>query len=141
MYNVFNPASPVGLMDFVAAAKSRIREVTPDELQEMRSADSDLMILDVRESSEHEQGHIENAFLIPRGILEAAADPTYPKCVPELASSHSRSIVAYCASGGRSAMAAAVLQMMGFEKVYSLAGGFAGWEQAQMPVRREARYV
>jgi rhodanese-related sulfurtransferase len=39
-----------------------------------------------------------------------------------------------------SAMPAAVLQMMGFEKVYSLLGGFEGWEQPQMPVKREARY-
>ena len=39
------------------------------------------------------------------------------------------------------AMAAVVLQMMGFEKVYSLLGGFEGSEQAQMPVKREARSI
>ncbi|NEX23154.1 rhodanese-like domain-containing protein [Thiorhodococcus mannitoliphagus] len=141
MYDVFTPSKPVGLMDFVTAAKSCIKEVTAEELQQMRAEQGNLMILDVRESSEHEQGHIENALLVPRGILEAAADSTYEKSLPELASSRERPVVAYCATGGRSAMAAAVLQMMGFQHVYSLLGGFVGWEQAQMPVKREARYV
>jgi rhodanese-related sulfurtransferase len=101
----------------------------------------DLLVVDVRESSEHEQGHVKGALLIPRGILEAAADPTYPKHVPELSSGRKRPIVLYCATGGRSAMAAAVLQMMGYDEVYSLDGGFTAWEQAGLAVQREARYV
>ena len=52
-----------------------------------------------------------------------------------------RPVVVYCATGGRSAMAAAVLQMMGFQEVYSLAGGFSEWEKSDKPVVREARYV
>lgn len=141
MYDQFKPAQPVGLMDFVKAAKSCIQEVTPDQLEAMATEKADLLILDVRESSEHEQGHIKNALRVPRGILEAAADPAYPKHVPELSSARGRPIVCYCATGGRSAMAAAVLQMMGFKEVYSLAGGFGGWDQAGKPVVREARYV
>lgn len=141
MYDSFKPAQPMGLMDFVKAAKSRIKEVTPADLQQMMQDRSDLLIVDVRESSEHEQGHIQGAMLVPRGILEAAADPAYPKHVPELSSARERPIVTYCATGGRSAMATAVLEMMGFKEVYSLAGGFGGWTQAGMPVVREARYV
>ncbi|MEJ2059726.1 MAG: rhodanese-like domain-containing protein [Gammaproteobacteria bacterium] len=141
MYDLFKPEQPVGLMDFVKAAKSCIKEVTPDELEKMMQDKPDLMVLDVRESSEHEQGHVKNALLVPRGILEAAADPSYPKHVPELSGGHERPIVCYCATGGRSAMAAAVLQMMGFKEVYSLAGGFGGWTEAGKDVMREARYV
>lgn len=141
MYDSFKPESPVGLMDFVAAAKARIKEVSPAELQEMQREKSDLLVLDVREGSEHEQGHIEGALLVPRGILEAAADPAYPKHQEALSSARGRPIVAYCATGGRSAMAAAVLEMMGFKEVYSLAGGFGAWEEAGLPVTREARYV
>lgn len=141
MYDSFNPATPVGLMDFVKAARSRIKELTPQALQEMQHERADLLVVDVRESSEHEQGHIPNALLVPRGIVEAAADPAYPKHLEALSSARARPVVVYCATGGRSAMAAAVLEMMGFREVYSLAGGIADWEQAGMAVTREARYV
>lgn len=141
MYDQFKPEQPMGLMDFVKAAKSRVKEVSPQELEGLKQEKSDLLILDVRESSEFEQGHLEGALLVPRGILESSADPSYPKHVPELSGARARPIVAYCATGGRSAMAAAVLEMMGYHEVYSLAGGFTQWEQSGMPVRREARYV
>lgn len=141
MYDSFKPEQPVGLMDFVKAARSRIKEVGPEDLQKMAAERDNLLILDVREASEHEQGHIEGAMLVPRGILEAAADPDYPKNQETLVKARNRPIVAYCATGGRSAMATAVLEMMGFEEVYSLAGGFGAWEQGGLPVKREARYV
>lgn len=141
MYDTFKPKAPVGLMDFVKAARSRVRELTPAELQRLMAERDDLLVLDVRESSEHEQGYVPKAMLVPRGILEAAADPAYPKHVPELVAARGRPVAAYCATGGRSAMAAAVLEMMGFGEVYSLAGGVAEWEKAGLPLAREARYV
>ena len=141
MYDLFKPEHPVRLMDFVNAAKSCVKEIMPLDLQRIRAERDDLLVIDVRESSEHEQGHIDGALLVPRGILEAAADPSYPKHMDILASAHERPLVLYCATGGRSAMGAAVLQMMGFKEVYSLATGFAGWEAEGMPVKREARYV
>jgi rhodanese-related sulfurtransferase len=141
MYDRYKPERPVGLMDFVNAARGCIDEVAPQELQRMMAEREELMLVDVREPSEFEQGHIEGALLVPRGILEAAADPSYPKHVPALVNARHRPLVAYCATAGRSAMAAAVLQMMGFGEVYSLAGGYTEWEQAGLPVVREARYV
>jgi rhodanese-related sulfurtransferase len=141
MYNLPTPETPLTLMDFVTAAKACITELSPQELRQMQHTADDLLIVDVRESSEHEQGHLEQAMLVPRGILEAAADPTYEKHLPQLAAARERPVVLYCATGGRSAMGAAVLRMMGFKSVYSLAGGFGGWEAEGLPVRREARYV
>jgi rhodanese-related sulfurtransferase len=131
----------LGLMDFVKTAKSVIREINAEQLKSKIDAAEDMLLVDVRESSEHEQGHIGGAVLIPRGILEAAADPAYPKHAPVLVNARGRQVVLYCATGGRSAMAAAVLQMMGFTNVVSLAGGYGGWEQAGMPVVKEARFV
>jgi len=141
MYDVFKPEQPVGLMDFVRAAKSCIKELNPQELKAKMDAEEDMLVVDVREHSEHEQGHIKGAALVPRGILEAAADPGYPKHFPELCNARDRQVVVYCATGGRSAMAAAVLQMMGFTKVMSLDGGFTRWETDGMPIVREARFV
>ena len=136
-----NTNTPMSLMDFVKAAKANIREVSPDELQQMSSEMEDLLLLDVRESSEHEQGHIKGAMLVPRGILEAAADPQDPKHVPVLSAARGRPVVIYCATGGRSAMAANTLQMMGFDNVVSLEGGIIRWSKENRPVEKEARYV
>ena len=133
--------SAMGLMDFVKAAKSGIEEVDCAKLESMRAERPDLMILDVRESSEHEQGHLEGAMLVPRGILEAAADFGYPKRVQQLVDARERPIVIYCASGGRSAMAAATLKQMGFREVYSLAGGISQWSAENRSLVKEARYV
>lgn len=142
MYDRFKPEQPVGLMDFVKAAKSCIKEVDADELQRMQQEKTDLLVIDVRESAEHErEGHIKDALFVPRGIIEAVADPGYPHHLPELVTARERPVVCYCATGGRSAMAAAVMQMMGFKEVYSLAGGFSGWTQAGKPVATEASYV
>ena len=131
----------MGLMDFVRAAKSQISEIDCAKLDMMRAERADLLMLDVRESSEHEQGHLEGALLVPRGILEAAADPAYPKHVPQLVDAKGRAIVIYCATGGRSAMAAATLKLMGFSEVYSLAGGISQWGAENRPIVKEARYV
>ena len=131
----------MGLMDFVKAAKASITEVNGTQLDEMRRDRSDLMILDVRESSEHEQGYLEGAMLVPRGILEAAADFNYPKRVQALVDAREPPIVVYCASGGRSAMAAVTLKQMGFKEVYSLAGGVMQWSAENRPLLKEARYV
>ncbi|MBI1423205.1 MAG: rhodanese-like domain-containing protein [Gammaproteobacteria bacterium] len=131
----------MGLMDFVKAAKAAIKEVDGDGLQAMRGDRPNLLILDVRESSEHEQGYIEGAMLVPRGILEAAADYNYPKRVQTLVDARERPIVVYCATGGRSALAAVTLKQMGFGEVYSLAGGIAQWANENRPLLREATYV
>jgi len=98
-----NQAKPMSLMDFVAAARAQVKEVAPAELQTMLETTPDLLLVDVRESSEHEQGHIRNAHLVPRGIIEAAADTQYPKRDEMLSTARERPVVLYCATGGRSA--------------------------------------
>jgi len=140
MYNLFKPEQPVGLMDFVRAAKSCINEITPAQLKAKLDAKEDFLLVDVRESAEFEHGHIGGAHLVPRGIIEAAADTSYPKHYAPLSGARDRQIVVYCATSGRSAMAAAVLQMMGFKSVLNLAGGMTRWEAEGMPQVREAEY-
>jgi rhodanese-related sulfurtransferase len=140
MYNLFKPEQPVGLMDFVKAAKSCISEISPVQLKAKMEAGDDFLLVDVREFSEFEHGHISGAHLVPRGILEAAADPTYAKNYPPLCAARDRQVVLYCATSGRSAMAAAVLQMMGFKHVLNLSGGYSGWEAEGLPIIHEAEY-
>jgi rhodanese-related sulfurtransferase len=140
MYNLFKPEQPAGLMDFVRAAKSCITEITPDQLKAKQDAREDFLLVDVREPSEFEHGHIGGAHLVPRGIIEAAADTGYPKHYAPLSGARDRQVILYCATSGRSAMAAAVLQMMGFKNVLNLAGGYARWEAEGKPQVREAEY-
>ena len=130
----------MGLMDFVRAAKACVREITPQELKAKLDAGEDLVLVDVREHSEFEHGHIRGAHLVPRGIIEAAADPTYVKHYPALSGARERQVIVYCATGGRAAMAAAVLQMMGFRNVLNLAGGYARWVADGMPQVHEAEF-
>jgi rhodanese-related sulfurtransferase len=140
MYNTFKPGQPVGLMDFVRAAKSCITEISPDDLKAKLDAKEDFLLVDVRESAEFEHGRIPSAHLVPRGIIEAAADTSYPKHYPPLSGAREQQVIVYCATSGRSAMAAAVLQMMGFKNVLNLAGGYARWESEGLPLVREAEY-
>jgi rhodanese-related sulfurtransferase len=140
MYNTFKPAQPVGLMDFVRAAKACITEISPAELKAKLDAKENFLLVDVRESAEFEHGHIGGAHLVPRGIIEAAADTSYPKHYPQLSGARDQQVIVYCATSGRSAMAAAVLQMMGFKNVLNLAGGFTRWEAEGLPQVREAEY-
>jgi len=140
MYNTFKPAQPFSLMDFVRAAKSCITEISPAELKAKLDAKENLLLVDVREPAEFEHSHIDGAHLVPRGILEAAADPSYPKHYPPLSGARNQQVILYCATSGRSAMAAAVLQMMGFKNVINLAGGFTRWEDEKLPQARQAEF-
>lgn len=122
------------LKDFVADAKSRIREISAADAAALQ-AKGGVLILDVREPAEWAEAHLADALHVPRGMLEAKADNDYPNREPRLAD-RSQSIIVHCASGARSAMAADVLQQMGFSDVRSLAGGIAAWSAAGLPTQK-----
>lgn len=128
--------SPKTLADFIREARSRIRELSADELTEMIDERADLLLVDVREPAEYEGGHIAQALLIPRGMLEGAADPDNKHRQRALYSARQRPVVVYCETGARSALAADTLQDMGFEQVYNLAGGTQMWEAEDLPLVR-----
>ena len=89
--------------------------------------------MDVREADEFEAGRIPGARLVPRGFLEVRADLEHPKRDPWLAD-RARPLILYCGGGHRSALAAHALKRMGFERVVSLAEGWAGWTKRDYPV-------
>ncbi len=109
--------------DFVSEAKSQIQEISADELRQWLTEGKEMVVVDVREPDEYANGQIPGAVNIPRGLLELEID--------EVAPDQDKPVVAYCGGGGRSALAADVLQQMGYSKVYSLARGFKGWVQQQ----------
>jgi rhodanese-related sulfurtransferase len=121
------------LKDFVADAKTRVREIGAAEAAEAVKKNPKTLILDVREPAEWAAGHIPGALHVPRGMLEAKADLEYANREPGLAD-RSTAVIIHCASGARSALAADVLQQMGFTNVCSMAGGFAAWKEKGLPV-------
>lgn len=104
--------------DLVNEAKRQIREVTPEEVNAMRSGSDATIYLDIREPNEWNLGRIPGAIHIPRGTLEGKV---------EAAIDRSQTVVIYCASGNRSALAALTMKHMGYENVASMARGFQGW--------------
>jgi rhodanese-related sulfurtransferase len=88
----------------------------------------DALVIDVREDAEYVKGHIVGARHIPLGQLEARAK--------ELQKYKSKPVIACCETGSRSSAAIATLRKLGFENVYNLAGGYAGWQQAGLPVEK-----
>ncbi len=112
---------------FIKEARSHIEEWDAETARQ-NLADEAVICVDVREADEFERGHIARAINIPRGILEAAADAGNKYRHPDLCRAHDKTLLLYCLSGGRSAMAAWTLKQMGFDQVYSLAGGLECWE-------------
>jgi len=98
-----------------------VERLAPSALAERLGDPHAPVVIDVREPSELLAGAIAGSRNVPLGHLAEAA--------PELRDE--RSLVVYCSSGYRSAIAASVLRAEGFERVGDLAGGFAAWEAAR----------
>ena len=94
--------------------------------------DPEVVFVDVREGGEWAQGHIPGAVHAPRGHLEFLADPEFPRHNAALV--QDKTLVLYCASGGRSTLAAKTLHDMGFPRACSLVGGMAAWKEADGPI-------
>jgi len=124
---------PKTLEDFIRETRARIQEIHPDELDEMIEDHRDLLIVDVREPEEYRSGHLPGALLVPRGTLESAADPGTKHRLEPLCSARERTVVVYCETGARGALAAGTLDQMGFT-AYNLAGGIILWEAEDHPV-------
>ena len=118
--------------DLANEAKSRIREISADELRARLAAESPdqsapasgppgWVLIDVRENDEFRAGHLPGARGIGRGILEYHIADEVPDTDTE--------IVLYCRGGNRSALAADALQEMGYTHVLSLRGGWREWVQ------------
>ncbi len=119
--------------EMVAEAKKRVENLTVDETAREFEED-DALLVDVREPGERaENGSIPGAVAAPRGMLEFWADPTSPYHREEF--QPNRRIIFHCASGGRSALAAATLEDLGYERVAHLDGGLKAWKEAGRPVQ------
>lgn len=106
-------------LNLCEAVMSKVKEITRADLQKKMKSKSKMVLIDVREDSEWDKGHIPNAIHIGKGILERDIEKTVPDT--------DREIILYCGGGYRSLLAADSLQKMGYTNVFSLAGGIRDW--------------
>jgi rhodanese-related sulfurtransferase len=121
---------PSSVVQLVTRAKDQVESLTPDQIPEEVAGGAAL--LDLREPAElQSEGMIAGAVHVPRGMLEFCADPASPYHRSEL--EPSRRTVLYCASGGRSALAAVALADLGYTDVAHLDGGLKAWKSQGRP--------
>lgn len=107
--------------EMMAAANQAVPRLTPDQAK-TKLAEPGVVVLDVRDGTElAKSGKIKGAVHISRGMLEFGADPESPAHNKALAKD--KTVLVYCASGGRSALSGKVLKDMGYKSVFNI-GGF-----------------
>lgn len=120
-------------VQFVAAAKSRIENLAPEEVAVGRER-GDVLLVDVRAAEERATtGTIAGSMHALRGMLEFFADPTSAYCREEFDPSR-RTILFCAAAGGRSALGADTLQRLGYRNVAHLDKGIKSWIEDGMPI-------
>jgi rhodanese-related sulfurtransferase len=113
--------------DLVAAANAVVPRISLEQAQEL-IAKGNTLVVDVRDAPEVEQsGKVAGAVHVPRGMLEFRADPESPYHDQHFAKD--KTVLVYCASGGRSALSGQALKELGYPEVYNL-GAFKDWAEA-----------
>jgi molybdopterin/thiamine biosynthesis adenylyltransferase/rhodanese-related sulfurtransferase len=113
---------PKSYADLLREARAQIREVTPQQVDALRDSPTPPVLIDVREASEWEQGHIPGAIHISKSYIEQQCEAKAPDRDAE--------VILYCAGGVRSLFAAQTMRDMGYTNVASMASGFQGWKGA-----------
>ena len=115
-----------GFLKLVDEAKSRVKEVTVEEIRAMQTCKDDFVFVDVREDLEWATGRADGSIHLGKGIIERDIEHAIPDKNTE--------IILYCGGGFRSALAADALQKMGYKKVKSMAGGIKAWDERGFPI-------
>jgi rhodanese-related sulfurtransferase len=118
-----------GFLHLVQDAKSRVREIDPQTVQQKLDRGDKFHFIDVREDDEWRIDHAEAAEHMGRGVIERDIETKIPD--------HDAEIVLYCGGGYRSALAADNLQKMGYTNVLSMAGGIKAWRDMNLPMTVE----
>jgi rhodanese-related sulfurtransferase len=124
-------AMATNVKQMMEAANAAVRRITVAQAREM-IAKGNTLVVDVRDAPEVEKsGKVAGAINVSRGMLEFRADPESPYHDKNFAKD--KTVIVYCASGGRSALSGRVLKDMGYEQVYNL-GAFKDWADAGGPI-------
>src|SRR3989454_4878234 len=113
--------------EIMRQARRQVPEWSPSQVHEALAVqhesepnNQEIVLVDVREKHEWNEGHIPGAMHVPRGFLELQIEEAVPD--------KSKTVVLYCAGGVRSLIAGSTLQQMGYKDVVSMSGGFGQWK-------------
>ena len=117
----------LSVKQMMEAANAVVPKITPSQAREMIEK-GDTLVVDVRDAPEvQNSGKVAGAVHVSRGMLEFRADPELPTHDKNFA--RDKTVILYCASGGRAALAGKLLKDMGYDQVYN-AGGFKDWVES-----------
>jgi len=122
-----HPHSP-RFLQIVQDAKTRIRELSVDQLKSKLDGGENFLLVDVREESEYAADHLPGAIHLGKGIIERDIENRVPDT--------DTPVVLYCGGGFRSALAADNLQKMGYNNVLSMDGGIREWREKGYPLTK-----
>ena len=114
-----------GFLALVNDAKSRVNEWDFREVKRRLDAGEKFILVDVREETEWERGHLPGAIHLGKGVIERDIETAIPD--------KSTTLVLYCGGGYRSALVADNLQKMGYTGCISMDGGWRAWTEAHFP--------
>ncbi len=124
---------PTNVKQLIEAANAAVPRITPAQAKEM-IAKGGTLVVDVRDAPEVAQsGKVAGAVHVSRGMLEFRADPELPSHDKNF--DKGKTVIVYCASGGRSALSGKLLKDLGYDKVYNL-GAFKDWAESGGAVER-----
>jgi rhodanese-related sulfurtransferase len=116
-------------LKLVQDAKTRVKELTVDQVKAKLDRGEKFHLVDVREESEWAKDHLPGAIHLGKGVIERDVEQRIPDPSAE--------VVLYCGGGFRSALSADNLQKMGYRNVYSMDGGVRGWREKMYPFTKE----
>lgn len=117
----------LSVKQMMEAANAVVPKITPAQAREM-IAKGNTLVVDVRDAPEVEKsGKVAGAAHVSRGMLEFRADPESPYYDKNF--SRDKTVILYCASGGRAALAGKLLKDMGYAQVYNI-GSFKDWAES-----------
>jgi rhodanese-related sulfurtransferase len=115
-----------GFLKLVAEAQKDVKEISREEVASRLKPGKDFILVDVREESEWEAGHLPFAVHLSKGVIERDIETKIPN--------PSTPLILYCGGGYRSILAALSIQKMGYHNVLSMSGGFRGWTEDKRPI-------
>ena len=125
------PPGSTGVDDLLAAARARLRRLSP--LETFVAVDRGAVLVDIRPAAQRaEHGEIPGAIVIERNVLEWRLDPRSDARL-SFADRYDLEVIVTCQEGYTSSLAAAALQDIGLTRATDLAGGFAAWRAAGLP--------
>ena len=119
--------------DLMEEARREVPEWSIDQVREQLGNGNPYALVDVREKEEFREGHLDGAISLPRGFLEIRVEQEVPD--------KSRPVIAYCAGGTRSLLAARQLKDMGYQNVISMSGGYSAWKGAGYPWKQDRQFT